>query len=128
MLLGFKLGNHTPYCPLPPPTLSTHRGGVYDTKYLSRQLPSVFEGWTALGDVFKAVTQGEVPLKGWTALGDVFKAVTQGEVPLKGWTALGDVFKAVKAGRPFSAQYNYRNLDQRVPLPSPHFPTLPFRR
>ena len=108
MLLGFKLGNHTPYCPLPPPTLSTHRGGVYDTKYLSRQLPSVFEGWTALGDVFKAVTQGEVPLKGWTAP--------------------GDVFKAVKAGRPFSAQYNYRNLDQRVPLPSPHFPTLPFRR
>lgn len=36
------------------------RGGVYDTKYLSRQLPEVFDGWTALGDVFTAVTQGEL--------------------------------------------------------------------
>ncbi len=32
------------------------RGGVYDTKYLSRRLPEVFEGWTSLGDVYKAVT------------------------------------------------------------------------
>ncbi|KAG1655504.1 hypothetical protein FOA52_008523 [Chlamydomonas sp. UWO 241] len=32
-------------------------GGIYDTKYLSKRLPEVFEGATALGDVYKAVTQ-----------------------------------------------------------------------
>ena len=35
------------------------RGGIYDTKYLSRRIPEVFDGWTSLGDVFKAVTEGE---------------------------------------------------------------------
>lgn len=34
-------------------------GGVFDTKYLSRQLPQVFDNWTGLSDVYKAVAEGE---------------------------------------------------------------------
>lgn len=34
-------------------------GGLYDTKYLARQLPEVFQDQTSLGDVYKTLTQEE---------------------------------------------------------------------
>ncbi len=34
------------------------RGGLYDTKYLSRSLPEVFGNETSLGEVYKALAKG----------------------------------------------------------------------
>lgn len=53
-----------PPCPPLPSSLVNaclqwFRGGIYDTKHLSRNLSEVFIGWTGLGDCYKAVTGGE---------------------------------------------------------------------
>jgi len=42
----------------PNPTPNT-KGGIYDTKYISRQLPDVFGRDTALSDVYSALVEGD---------------------------------------------------------------------